>query len=65
MSQAFESIQQGLREAIEFAEGKPSKAIVNEVSPMEVKAISETAGARPAEFDEEPVHPQRKLFPKP
>ena len=50
MSSAFESIQQGLREAIEFAEGKPVKAIVHEVSPLDVKAIREHVGMTQIEF---------------
>ncbi len=44
MSSAFESIQQGLREAIDFADGKPVKAIVHAVSPVDVKAIREHVG---------------------
>jgi putative transcriptional regulator len=50
MSGAFESIQQGLREAIDFAEGKPTKAIVHEVSPLDVKAIRENVRMSQAEF---------------
>jgi putative transcriptional regulator len=50
MSSAFESIQQGLREAIDFAEGKPVKAIVHEVSAMDVKAIREHVGMTQTEF---------------
>ncbi|MCP4399681.1 MAG: helix-turn-helix domain-containing protein [bacterium] len=50
MSSAFESIQQGLREAIDFAEGKPVKAIVYEVSPLDVKAIRHHVGMTQTEF---------------
>ncbi len=48
-----ESIRQGLQEAIDFAEGKPVKAIVHDVSSPDVKAVREHVGltscsARPA-----------------
>lgn len=38
----FESIRQGLQEAIDFAEGKPFKA----VSPPDVKAVREHVGMK-------------------
>ena len=38
----FESIRQGLQEAIDFAEGKPVKA----VSPPDVKAVREHVGMK-------------------
>jgi len=47
---AFKSIEQGLREAIHFADGKPSKAIVHEVSAVDVKAIRESVSMTQAEF---------------
>ena len=50
MSSAFESIQQGLCEAIEFAEGKPVKAIVHDVSSLDVKAIRQHIGMTQTEF---------------
>ena len=50
MSSAFESIQQGLREAVDFAKGKPVKAVVHEVSPLDVKAVREHIGMTQAEF---------------
>jgi putative transcriptional regulator len=50
MSSAFESIQQGLLEAIDFAQGKPVKAIVHEVSPVDVKAIRKQVGMTQVEF---------------
>ncbi len=34
----FESIQQGLKEAIEFAENKSPEAVVHSVSPVDIKA---------------------------
>ncbi len=39
MSEAFNSIKQGLEEAIEFSKGKQSKAIVHEFTPVDVKNI--------------------------
>jgi len=39
MNKAFESIKQGLTEAVEFTEGKVKKAIVHEFTPMDVKAL--------------------------
>lgn len=33
MTHAFESIQQGLLEAIEFAKGEESKSVVHEIAP--------------------------------
>lgn len=50
MSRAFESIQQGLREAIEFAEGKNSKAIVHEVDQIDGKAVFKKVGMSEAEL---------------
>lgn len=39
MSSAFESIKQGLDEAVEFSKGQVSKAVVHEFGPVEVKQI--------------------------
>ena len=50
MSKAFESIEQGLTEAIEFARGKSATAIVHEVSPVDIKAIRKNVGMSQAEF---------------
>ena len=50
MSSAFESIKQGLLEAVEFSRGKPVKAVVHEVSPLDVKAVREHVGMTQAEF---------------
>lgn len=50
MSDAFKSIEQGLHEAINFAEGKPTGAIVHEVSPVDVKSIRENVGMTQNEF---------------
>ena len=50
MSEAFNSIKQGLTEAIEFAHGKPSKAIVHEFAPVDIKAVRAKVGMTQAEF---------------
>ena len=39
MSNAFASIEQGLKEAVEFSKGKSQKAVIHEFSPLDVKAI--------------------------
>ena len=44
MSKAFESIKQGLEEAIEFSKGKQGKAIVHKFSPIDVKNIRSNIG---------------------
>jgi len=46
----FESIRQGLQEAVDFAEGKPGKAVVHEFSPLDVKAVRARVGMTQAEF---------------
>jgi hypothetical protein len=47
----FDSIKQGLTEAIDFAQGKTSKAVVHEFSPIiDVKAIREKIGMSQSEF---------------
>ncbi len=50
MSTAFESIKQGITEAIEFAQGKASKAVVHKFSTVDVKAIREKVGMSQSEF---------------
>lgn len=40
----FESLRQGLQEAVDFAEGKPVKAVVHDVSPPGVKTVHEHVG---------------------
>ncbi len=54
MNTPFESIKQGLTEAIDFAQGKTSKAVVkavvHEFSPIDVKAIREKIGMSQSEF---------------
>ena len=50
MSNAFNSIKQGLDEALEFSKGKKSKAIVHEFSPLDVKNIRAKLGMSQNEF---------------
>lgn len=50
MSEAFESIKQGLTEAIEFAKGQPGKAVVHEFTPLDIKAVRAKVGMTQAEF---------------
>lgn len=50
MSNAFESIKQGLDEALEFSKGKKGKAIVHEFSPLDVKNIRANVGMSQSEF---------------
>lgn len=46
----FKSIEQGLNEAIEFAEGKPSKAVVHTLSPIDIKQIRKDIDMTQVEF---------------
>ncbi len=50
MSNAFESIKQGLDEALEFAKGKKGKAVVHEFTPLDVKNIRANVGMSQNEF---------------
>lgn len=50
MSNAFESIRAGLQEATAHAAGKPMKAKIHEVGPMDVKAIRSQVGMSQSEF---------------
>lgn len=50
MSEAFESIKDGLQEAIAHAQGKPIKAKIHEIGPMDVKAIRSNVGMSQSEF---------------
>ena len=50
MSDTFNSMQQGLVEAIEFAQKKQTEAIVHEFTPLDVKAIRSEIGMTQAEF---------------
>ena len=50
MSKAFDSIKQGLDEALAFSKGKKSKAIVHEFKPLDVKNIRARVGMSQNEF---------------
>ena len=50
MSSAFDSIKQGVTEAIDFAKGSQGKAIVHEFSSVDVKAIRKAVGMSQSEF---------------
>ncbi len=50
MSSAFESIKQGLEEAVEFSKGKKIKAVIHEFSPVDVKNIRTRIGMSQNEF---------------
>ena len=50
MSRAFESIKQGLDEALEFSKGKKGKAVVHEFSPVDVKNVRANVGMSQSEF---------------
>lgn len=50
MSKTFNSIQQGLTEAIKYTEGKQIEAVVHEFSPLDVKAIRQKVDMTQAEF---------------
>jgi len=49
-SEFFLSIKQGLTEAIDFAEGRPGKAVVHEFTPVDVKLVREKLGMSQPEF---------------
>ena len=50
MSKAFDSIKQGLDEAIEFSKGKKGKAVVHEFTAVDVKKIRTKIGMSQSEF---------------
>ena len=50
MSSAYESIKKGLDEAIVYAKGKKSKAIVHAFSPVDVKNIRANISMSQGEF---------------
>jgi putative transcriptional regulator len=57
ISESFRSITQGLTEAIEFAQGQTTGAIVHEFAPLDIKAVRAKAcnGLRLAKFFEVPM----------
>jgi len=50
MSKAFDSIEQGLKEAVEFSKGKKTKAVVHKFGPVDVKIIRAKTGMSQNEF---------------
>jgi len=50
MNKVFESIKRGLGEAIEFTEGKPSKAVVHNLDAVDIKNIRSKVGMTQTEF---------------
>jgi len=50
MSEFFNSIKQGLTEAIEYSEGKCPKAVVHQFSSVDVKRIRSKLGMSQTEF---------------
>lgn len=50
MSKAFDTIKQGLKEALEYSKGKKGKAVVHEFSPVDVKNIRAKVGMSQSEF---------------
>ena len=50
MSTAFDSVKQGLEEALEFSKGNKTKAIVHDFSPLDVKNIRAKIGMTQNEF---------------
>ena len=51
MTKAFESIKQGLREAIAHAQGRPVEAVVHEMpASIDVKAVRKQVGMTQAQF---------------
>ena len=49
-SSVFDDIMQGLDEAVEFAQGKQSGAIIHDVSPLDVKGIRNQLDMTQEEF---------------
>ncbi len=50
MSSVFDQIQRGMEEAIAFAEGRPSRAVVHHFTALDVKAIQRQVGMTQIEF---------------
>ncbi len=50
MSKAFDSIKQGLDEALEFSKGKKGKAVVHKFTPVDVKNIRSQIGMSQNKF---------------
>lgn len=50
MNKAFDSIKQGLNEAIDHATGKGVKAIIHDITPLDVKDIRKNIGMSQDKF---------------
>ena len=50
MANAFNSIKQGLEEAVAYSEGKRKKAVIHEFGPLDVKKIRAQLGMSQIEF---------------
>jgi len=50
MNEAFQSIKQGLTEAIEFTQGQTRGAVVHEFAPLDIKAVRAKVGMTQTEF---------------
>ena len=50
MAKAFDSIKQGLNEALDYSKGKKTKAIVHEFKPIDVKNVRSKIGMSQNEF---------------
>ena len=50
MSDFFNSIKQGLNEAVEFSAGQCPKAVIHEFAPIDVKNIRSNMGMSQTEF---------------
>ena len=50
MSHIFDQVQRGMEEAIAFAEGRPSKAVVHHVTVLDVESIRRQIGMTQIEF---------------
>ena len=50
MTSAFDSIKQGLDEALEFSKGRTGKAVVHDFKPVDVKNVRAMVGMSQNEF---------------
>ena len=50
MSEAFNSIKQGLNEALEYSRGNKQKAVVHKITPLDIKNIRANLGMSQNEF---------------
>jgi len=50
MSKAYDSIKQGLEEALDFSKGKKTKAVVHKFTPVDVKNVRSKVGMSQSEF---------------